>query len=182
MGLDIELHKLKKATEQDVKDRENYWEVDEDDEDFPKEILSKYSSKHIIQKKDFKRYQEENQIDDKNLVKMESLYKKEDNGTLGFYIVFHFKDKSTHSVKYSDIPTIDVEINTIGVESIGHQRKGVNEQFYIDINTGKINYIVFSKKELEKYKEKYVLEDKKEYFQKYIIDPFIDGECCVTFL
>lgn len=78
------------------------------------------------------------------------------------------------------VPTYDVDV--IWEDEVGYQRKGLNKKFYEDYNAGKIGYFVWTKEELERYKEEYCDgEDAKEEFQRNIIDNFTDGECCAEF-
>lgn len=95
------------------------------------------------------------------------------------------------------IPTYKKVIKVLYCEEVGYQRKGLNHKFYEDYDKGKIGYFVWSKAELERYKQdycdepyKYVYPNGKETdtmiypkdnFQRNIIDNFIEGECCVTF-
>ena len=63
-----------------------------------------------------------------------------------------------------------------------HLEKGCNGNFYADYDADKIGYFVWSKSELERYKEDYCdTEETKEYFQHNIIDKFEEGKDCVTF-
>jgi len=66
-------------------------------------------------------------------------------------------------------------------ETIGYQRKGMKSRFYKDCEEGKLNYFVLDKATLEMYKETYVVDDMKGYFQENIIDQFVEGEMVVTF-
>lgn len=96
-----------------------------------------------------------------------------------------------------DIPRFEKEVNVLYGEEVGYQRKGLNGNFYDDSDDGKIGYFVFTKAELERYKDEYcdepheyvysngektgIMMYPKDDFQKNIIDPFVEGEMFVTF-
>lgn len=75
----------------------------------------------------------------------------------------------------------DYEDDILYYEEIGYQRKGLNDKFYEDYRNGKISYWVWTKAELERYLQEYVEPDMKEHFQEYIINPFVEGFCGVSF-
>lgn len=92
------------------------------------------------------------------------------------------KEEHTITVDLEKVPTYKKKIKILWREEVGYQRKGFNKQFYDDYEEGKIGYYVWNKSDLERYKEDYCIDEEiKEHFQKYVIDPFIDGQCCVTF-
>lgn len=90
---------------------------------------------------------------------------------------------NTYKIKinFNEVPIMKKDCQVLYKKEVGYQRKGLNGKFYKDYDDGKIGYFVWTKSELERYKEDYCKEDMKEYFQKYIIDNFVEGECCVTF-
>ena len=95
------------------------------------------------------------------------------------------------------VPLKEKSIKVLPIEEVGYQRKGLNGKFYDDYEAGKIGYFVWTKAELERYKEEYC-DEPYEYvypngeksgdmiypkldFQRHIIDHFTEGEDCVTF-
>ena len=90
--------------------------------------------------------------------------------------------KERVNIDLNKVPTYNKTISIIGYEEVGYQRKGLNGIFYDDYEKHKIGYYVWSKKELERYKQDYCnSDDEKKDFQENIINKFIEGECCVTF-
>lgn len=95
---------------------------------------------------------------------------------------YRLKEEHTITIDLKKVPTYKKQIKILWKEEVGYQRKGFNKQFYDDYKDGKIGYFVWNKADLERYKEDYCVDDEiKEHFQKYVIDPFIDGQCCATF-
>ncbi len=90
---------------------------------------------------------------------------------------------NTYKIKINldEVPILKKDCQVLYKEEVGYQRRGLNGKFYKDYDDEKIGYFVWTKAELERYKEDYCEEDMKEYFQKNIIDNFVEGECCVTF-
>ena len=85
-------------------------------------------------------------------------------------------------VDLEKVPTYEKEIKVLYWEEVEYQRKGFNSRFCEDYRNHKIGYYVWNKSDLERYKEDYCTDDEsKEHFQKCVIDPFIEGGCCVTF-
>lgn len=80
------------------------------------------------------------------------------------------------------VPTKSVVNKVIYWKEVGYQRKGLNNKFYDDYEEGKIDYFVWTKDELLRYKEDYCTEScDKEKFQRNIIDNFEEGKDCVIF-
>lgn len=97
------------------------------------------------------------------------------------------------TVMYKDIPTKKVKIKILYREEIGYQRKGLNDKFYEEHKDAYGDYIAWTKKELEhvlevgcdedhqsEYDRHYICTPKAD-FKENIIDPFVEGECCVWF-
>ena len=84
-------------------------------------------------------------------------------------------------INLDEVPILKRDCQVLYKKEVGYQRKGLNGKFYNDYDDGKIGYFVWTKAELERYKEDYCEDDMKEHFQKYVIDNFVEGECCVTF-
>ena len=95
------------------------------------------------------------------------------------------------------VPTYEKKIKVLYYDEVGYQRKGLNAKFYDDYENGKIGYFVWTKAELERYKQEYCDEPHeyiypngtksgdmvypKENFQRNIINNFTEGEDCVIF-
>lgn len=105
-----------------------------------------------------------------------SLYKKHKS----YRVIDYFGEKRI-KIYTQKVPTKRIGVKVIYRKEVGYQRKGFNNTFYEDMCSGKISNYVFDKETLLSYKEKYCKEDYKEYFQKWIIDKFIDGKCIVFF-
>ena len=107
------------------------------------------------------------------------------------------RGKVVIKIDLDKVPKYEKTIKVLYFEEIGCQRKGLNVKFYADYRAGKIGYFVWTKAELEKYKEEYCDEPydceypngeksgqiiyPKSNFQKNIIDTFTEGEDCVIF-
>lgn len=99
-----------------------------------------------------------------------------------YYIFKYLPTGQRYEIRCSDLPTFDKQVSAVYYgETIGYQRKGMNEQFYKDYDAGKLNYFVLDKATLEMYMETYVVDGMKEHFQENIIDPFIEGETAAIF-
>ena len=106
------------------------------------------------------------------------------------------RNKVLIHIDLEKVPTYKKSIKVLYFDEVGYQRKGLNTKFYDDYNEGKIGYFVWTKEELERYKQDYCDEpyeyifpkgepartiNPKENFQKNIIDNFTEGEDCVIF-
>lgn len=195
MGLDICVYRLRKATDLDKKNKNYIRLIDNNGEyndlEFPDWAL-KLKTEHTEQWYDWDLYEKQTGISIKDM-QIVSFGPNKD----GIYTLT-FKDKNNNYIEIprNSIPLYDKNIFIIGEEEVGYQRKGFNYKFYEDYRSGKIGYCVWSKKELERYKEDYCepsyeynqfygkklgTMSPKEEFQKNIIDKFIKGECYVCF-
>lgn len=96
--------------------------------------------------------------------------------------VMQFKNAGLSDKVFTRMETFDKQVSVVYYgETIGYQRKGMNEQFYKDYDAGKLNYFVLDKATLEMYMETYVVDGMKEHFQENIIDQFIEGETVAIF-
>lgn len=124
--------------------------------------------------------------------------KKNAQGKSTYWPLWEFLYKAVEiNLNEKDIPTFDMEESVLYGEKVGYQRKGLNGKFYDDYRDGKIGYFVFTKAELERYKDEYCDEPyeyvysngeksgemvyPKDNFQKNIINHFVEGEMFVTF-
>ena len=85
-------------------------------------------------------------------------------------------------INMDQVPTKKVARKVVYYKECGYQRKGLNHRFYEDSDSGKIGYLVWTLKELRRFKRDYcsTRADKAD-FQHNIIDNFVPGECCVAF-
>lgn len=98
------------------------------------------------------------------------------------YIFKYLPTGQRYEIRCSEVLTFDKKENVVYYdETLGYQRKGMKPQFYKDCDEDKITYFVLNKVTLEIYRDTYVVDDMKEYFQKNIIDTFIEGETVATF-
>ena len=107
-----------------------------------------------------------------------------------------FRKQHIIEVNLDKVPTYQKEIKVLYYEEVGYQRKGLNKKFYEDYRNDVIGYFVWTKEELERYKELYCDDPyqfvypngdlgqmvyPKDDFQKNIIDNFVEGKDCVIF-
>ena len=93
-----------------------------------------------------------------------------------------YTDAHMLTIDMDTVPTYPVDVDVIYEEEAGYQRRGLNRKFYEDYEAEKIGYYVWTKEELERYKQDYCDTDEdKQNFQKNVIDKFIDGETCAEF-
>lgn len=179
MGLDITVYRLKKLQEQE--DNSNFFTV-ENIKNLP-EWSKSFITKREQEYYDWNKFKEESGIDAVSLQ-----WRGEEYSEKGCFL--YLKNKETDeeiTVDLEKVPTYKQLDDVIGIEEVGYQRKRLNHKFYEDYEKGKIGYFVWSKRELERYKEEYCDEvnsfggNAKEHFQKNIIDNFIEGKDCVTF-
>lgn len=106
-------------------------------------------------------------------------------------------DETRIEIDLKKVPTYKKALKVLFYSEVGYQRKGLNGKFYEDYKAGKIGYFVWTKAELERYKQDYCDEPyeyiypngkksgkmvyPKDDFQKNIIDEFVEGRDCVTF-
>lgn len=106
-------------------------------------------------------------------------------------------DETRIEIDLKKVPTYKKALKVLFYSEVGYQRKGLNGKFYEDYKAGKIGYFVWTKAELERYKQDYCDEPyeyiypngkksgkmvyPKDDFQKNIIDEFVEGKDCVTF-
>lgn len=175
MGLDITVYRLKKLG--DVKnENDSFFTLDEDSNfpDWTKEFISKREQDYY----DWEKYKEESGID---VIALQ--WCGESYGDEGCFMYLTDKDdEEVIKIDLEKVPSRKQIDNVIGREEVGYQRKGLNGNFYADYNANKIGYFVWTKSELERYKEDYCdTEESKEDFQHSIIDKFEEGKDCVTF-
>ena len=126
------------------------------------------------------------------------LLEKNAQGELTYWPLYKFlNDIVMVKLNTKNIPTFDKEEDVLYGTEVSYQRKGFNNKFYDDYDKGRIGYFVFTKAELERYKDEYCDEPyeyvypngeksgemiyPKDNFQKNIIDHFVEGEMFVTF-
>lgn len=175
MGLDITVYRLKKLGE--VKnENDNFFTLDEDSNfpDWTKEFISKREQYYY----DWEKYKEESGIDVTALQWCGESYGEE-----GCFMYLKGKeDDKEIKIDLEKVPIRKQIDDVIGREEVGYQRYGLNHNFYADYGADKIGYFVWTKTELERYKENYCdSEESKEHFQHNIIDKFEEGKDCVTF-
>lgn len=184
MGLDITVYRIKKLGENFDKENDDFFTLDEKS-NFPewtKKFVTKLEQEHY----DWDKFKEQTGIDIDTLEWCYTDYGEDD-------IVSYYTDADGNDVviKNSEIPTRKQMDDVIGIEEIGYQRKGLNSKFYEDYDNGKIGYFVWTKAELERYKQEYCDEKASYYngeeysprdnFQRNIINNFEEGKDCVTF-
>lgn len=97
-----------------------------------------------------------------------------------YYVLYDFiTDRCKIKIYMDDVPLYKENGCKILYKEKGYQRKGVVPAFYDDF-TPDMEY-VFSKDILRNIYNTYISEDRKEYFKKKILDPFINGKHFVHF-
>lgn len=179
MGLDISVYRLKQIDET-CRKNEDYFTLNEDN-NFP-DWTKPFITKELQEYYDWDKFKEESGIDVDALKWCGTKYDGENSE-----MYLRDEEDKEITIKLEKIPLRKQIDDVIGFEEVGYQRKGLNSKFYRDYEEGKIGYFVWTKSELERYKEEYCDEvdqdglNFKENFQKNIIDKFIEGKDCVTF-
>lgn len=181
MGLEIVVNRIKKASDVDIS-KDNYIPFFDKDESYKKEFPSwifKYETDYITEEYDWEKYKNIYGVDIHDLI----LIKSECNELGNFSTYKYINSDNKVVINLDKVPKHSVrDFKVIGLSEIGRYNGGFNELFYVEFTSNKIGYFVWTKKELEEYKEKYINTfDDKKIFQENIIDKFIEGECCVTF-
>ena len=195
MGLDIYVGKLCKIDFNEF-DSDNCIKLTDDygnycDKDIP-EFAIKLKTKVTETTYDWEKFKE---ITDINVLKLIS---NNDYFTIDDRFLHLINETGNEIVvDLKNVPSYNNELYVIGYVEVGYQRNILNEKFYRDYRSGKIGEYVWTKKELERYKDEYCDEPyeyiypngehsgriiyPKNDFQKCIIDNFIDGECVAIF-
>lgn len=189
MGLDISVCKLKKK-ENEINESDNFFRMVNDNYDFSDRNFPQWTKKFFTSYKqemyDWEKYKEQTGIDVPAMVWCSTEYGEKCIMTLES----NDEEKKRIEIDLDEVPTYFKDIQIVPYEEVGYQRKGLNSKFYEDYDNGKIGYFVWSKKELERYKEEYCdekspygddYESPKTNFQHNIIDKFTEGEDCVIF-
>ena len=205
MGLDITVYKIIKSSSKELKNNRKinlFRLVDKDfnyKNPFP-EWTKKFEIEYTQTYYDWDKYQEESGINLDDYTWLGKSYSKDGNFMLIVHKDYHNleyyeREKHVILIDMNKLPTKDRVIKVLPNEEVGYQRKGLNSKFYDDYQNGKIGYFVWTKAELERYKEEYC-DDSYEYtysngeketvgpkedFQNNIINNFTEGEDCVTF-
>ena len=206
MGLDICVYKIKKKTAEEVKKNENesFFRLTNDDTEYSNphpEWTKKFEVEYTQTYYDWEKYKEESGIDID-----EYDWAGESYGEEGCFLFLNPKGEEDNGdyegigkikIDLEKVPTKEKVIKVLPREEVGYQRKGLNSKFYDDYKNGKIGYFVWTKAELERYKDEYCDEPyeyiypngtksgemvyPKDNFQKNIINKFTEGEDCVIF-
>lgn len=174
MGLDIIVYRLKKL-DNIRKENDDFFIIHKDNNfpDWSKKFISKRGQDYY----DWKKFKEESGIDVESLKICGEKYSKE-----GCFLFLKDDNENEITVDFEKVSIRKQIDDVIGREEVGYQRKGMNGNFYNDYEEDKIGYFVWTKSELEKYKEDYCdTEESKERFQHNIIDKFEEGKDCVIF-
>ena len=205
MGLDISVYKIKKSKTGKVnKDDEFFFFLFDNAEycnphpAWTKEFEVDYEQSYY----DWDKFKEETGIDVNEYKWAGSCYDER-----GCFLYLNPKNMDENDQDYEGLGKIKIDLEKVPEKKknikvllrkeVGYQRKGLNGKFYEDYEAGKIGYFVWTKAELERYKDEYCDEPyeyiypngkksgdmvyPKENFQKNIINNFTEGEDCVTF-
>jgi len=217
MGLDITVRRICKREE--VDEKYDYFRLVDDEgnykNDFP-EWTKDFETSKVEQCYDWQKYKEETGIDITKCRWIGESYGGEGccflevcpkdaklpewNDGKGWKDFDNYQeayDKAVIKIDLEKVPTYEKEVKVLYYKKIGYQRKGLNSNFYDDFKKDKIGYFVWTKAELERYKEDYCDEPyeyrypngkmpvtmiyPKQDFQQNIIDNFEEGKDCVTF-
>lgn len=175
MGLNISVYRLIKCDGKEEEEGLRYFTITEEDFNFPqwtKEFITKKEEEYF----DWEKFKEQSGIDVYSYKIEGEEFCKE-----GSFLYLRDENDKRITINYNDVPTYKQLDDVIYHKEIAYQRKGFNASFYEDYRKGEIGYFVWSKKELENYKDIYCDEERKEYFQEHIINKFEEGKDCVTF-
>lgn len=206
MGLDISVYKIKKKTPEEVNDgNERFFRLTNDNAEYHNphpEWTKEFEVDYVQSYYDWEKFKEETGIDVNEYNWAGECYDEK-----GCFMYLNPKDMDKDDQDYEGLGKIKIDlekvplkeksIKVLPIEEVGYQRKGLNGKFYDDYESGKIGYFVWTKAELERYKEEYC-DEPYEYvypngeksgnmvypkldFQRHIIDHFTEGEDCVTF-
>ena len=185
MGLDIYVRKL---TERPKRHYQCFRMIDDDlnydNNGFP-EWTRKFEKETTKRFYDWNKYEQRTGICLKDLDVLCETY----DGNKATMRVRNRNTNQEFDIDLNKVPTKGVPIKVIYYNEVGYQRKGLNPKFYSDYREGKIGYFVWTKAELERYKDEYCddtpyfegRENAKDDFQHNIIDKFTEGEDCVIF-
>jgi hypothetical protein len=196
MGLDISVKRIQKKSE----DQDSYLSLVDDsgnyENNFP-EWTKTFEQDQTESWYDWQKYKEQTGID---LDQCD--WHGEEYSERGCFMTVSPKgvectDETKIVIDLKRVPTYEKALKVLFFSEVGYQRKGLNGKFYEDYEAGKIGYFVWTKAELERYKQDYCDEPyefvypngeksgkmvyPKDNFQKNIIDKFVEGEDCVTF-
>ncbi|MBP5457507.1 MAG: hypothetical protein J6Y37_13525 [Paludibacteraceae bacterium] len=196
MGLDISVKRIQKKSE----DQDSYLSLVDDsgnyENDFP-EWTKAFEQDQTESWFDWQKYKEQTGID---LDQCD--WHGEEYSKRGCFMTVSPKgvectDETRIEIDLEKVPTYEKALKVLFYSEVGYQRRGLNGKFYEDYEAGKIGYFVWTKAELERYKQDYCDEPYEyvypngeksgemvyptESFQKNIIDNFVEGRDCVTF-
>ena len=83
-----------------------------------------------------------------------------------------------------NVPLYYKDITILCYNQLAYQEIEFNDKFLENYEAEKkieSGIYLWTKKDLEQYKNEYCIPDEKDRFQKYIIDKFTEGEDCVCF-
>ena len=205
MGLDISVYKIKKSKTGKVNKDDEFFRLTDDNAEYcnphpawTKEFEVDYEQSYY----DWDKFKEETGIDVNEYKWAGSCYDER-----GCFLYLNPKNMDENDQDYEGLGKIKIDLEKVPEKKknikvllrneVGYQRKGLNGKFYEDYEAGKIGYFVWTKAELERYKDEYCDEPyeyiypngkksgdmvyPKENFQKNIINKFTEGEDCVTF-
>jgi len=216
MGLDITVRRICKKEE--AEEKYDYFRLVDDkgnyENDFPT-WTKEFETSEVEECYDWQKYKEETGIDLNKCRWLGESYDEEGcflevcqkdaklpewnagKGWKNFDTYKEARDKVVIKIDLEKVPTYEKEIKVLYYRDVGYQRKGLNPHFYDDYEKGKIGYFVWTKAELERYKEDYCDEPyeyrypngemsgtmiyPKEDFQQNIINNFEECKDCVTF-
>lgn len=94
------------------------------------------------------------------------------------------KENNKVTIELDNVPLYYKDITILCYNQLAYQEIEFNDKFleyYETVKKIESGFYVWTKKELEQYKNEYCVLDEKDRFQKYIIDKFTEGEDCVCF-
>lgn len=176
MGVSINLYRIKIADKSDINDL-RFIEYSDEYPDWTKQFISEYDDEPYDYESYFKSIGK--QFSDYEFVGMNFMNKNSEVSPI--LILENIDTKEELQIDLNSVPTYTDRINILGLESKGYQTNSFNKKFYDDLEEGKIKDTLWTYKEVEEYMEKYCddIDNRKEYFRKYILDRFMEGECCV---
>lgn len=146
---------------------------------FP-EWVKKFYTPYKDELYDWEKYKEQTGIDVSSL-ECVALYGNSDMKPIADFID---NENNKVTIELDNVPLYYKDITILCYNQLAYQEIDFNNKFLENYEAEKkieSGIYVWTKKDLEQYKNEYCIPDEKDRFQKYIIDKFTEGEDCVCF-
>ena len=146
---------------------------------FP-EWVKKFYTPYKDELYDWEKYKEQTGIDVSSL-ECVALYGNSDMKPIADFID---NENNKVTIELDNVPLYYKDITILCYNQLAYQEIEFNDKFLENYEAEKkieSGIYLWTKKDLEQYKNEYCIPDEKDRFQKYIIDKFTEGEDCVCF-